>query len=306
MPPEIVVHEFAAMGGTVEIQLVGGALPDAMRLQALFAAHERTMSRFLPDSELSALNRSAPRPFQASPLLFDVVSESVGWACITEGVFDPTVIDVLEAVGYDRPFDLLAPSRAAVLERPKTCTGRWRAIALDYDHEIIDLPAGVRIDLGGIGKGYSVDRAIAALGPGANAIVNASGDLYAAGDGPEGEGWYVGVQDPFDTTGDVAILNVNDRAVATSGSIKRHWTAGDARYHHLIDPRTGGSSAGDLATVTVVAPTATQADVLAKTAFLLGAHEGLRFVERSVGAAAIAITAQGDVLTSRGMAEYLA
>lgn len=296
------------MGGITEIQIVGGELPDAMRVHALFVSHERTMSRFLPGSELNALNASAPRVFEASPLLFDVVSDAVGWACATDGVFDPTIIDVLEAVGYDRPFDRLAPrsAAAAVLDRTATKTGRWRAISLDHDAETIGLPRGVRIDLGGIGKGYTVDRAIAALGRGANAMVNASGDLYAAGDGPEGEGWYIGIQDPFDSSRDVAVLNVNDRGVATSGTTNRNWTAGDTRYHHLIDPRAGTSSQSDLLTVTVVAPTATQADVLAKTTLLLGSRAGTRFVERFSGAAAVAIRSTGETILSRGAAEYLA
>lgn len=306
MSREPLIHEFLAMGGTAEVQIVDGDEEALLRVQRLFAEHERAMSRFRDDSELNALNASAERPFRASPLLFDVVCDAVGWACVTDGLFDPTVIDALEATGYDRPFDLLPAARAAIAERPRTQSGRWRAIVLDHDRETIALPRGVRIDLGGIGKGYSVDRAIGLLGPGANAIVNASGDLYAAGDGPEGEGWYVGVQDPFDSSEDVALLNVNDRGVATSGSTKRHWTLGDARYHHLIDPRTGTSSESEVATMTVVAPTATQADVLAKTAYLLGAREGLRFIERFPGAAAIAVTMRGEVLTSSGLAEYAA
>jgi thiamine biosynthesis lipoprotein len=307
MSPEAIATTFPAMGGTIELQLVGGSAGDANRLKALFADHERTMSRFLPESELCALNRTAPAPFAASALLFEAVSEALGWACVTDGVFDPTVIDVLEASGYDRPFEHIAGGGAvATAVRTRTERGRWRGIDLDVEHNIITMPAGMRIDLGGIGKGYSVDRAIAALGPRANAMVNASGDLYAAGDGPEGDGWYVGVQDPFAMAQDIAVLNINDCAVATSGSIKRRWTVGDTRYHHLIDPREGRSAASDLITVTVVAPTATQADVLAKTAFLLGGGEGLRAIERFDGAECIAVTTSGDVLATRGMPEYYA
>ena len=127
-----------------------------------------------------------------------------------------------------------------------------------------------------------------------------------AGDGPEAEGWYIGVQDPFDSSRDVAVLNVNDRGVATSGTTNRNWIAGDMRYHHLIDPRAGTSSQSDLVAVTVVAPTATQADVVAKTALLLGSREGLRFVERFAGAAAVAVRSSGELVLSGGAAEYLA
>jgi len=305
MSPEMLSHTFPAMGGIVEFQAPGGEAAMAARIERLFETHELTMSRFRCDSELTALNASPATPFRASPLLFDVVSEAIGWACITDGVFDPTVIDTLEASGYDRPFEqIIAP--VATRKRPRSATGRWRRIGLDFERETITLPADVRIDLGGIGKGYTVDRAIAALGARANAMVSASGDLYAAGDGPDGDGWYVGVQDPFAPDDDIAVLNVNDRGVATSGTIKRRWTAGDARYHHLIDPREGASSSSDLIAVTVVALTATQADVLAKTTLLLGSSQGVRMIERFGGAECIAITAAGDVLTTSGMSEYFA
>jgi thiamine biosynthesis lipoprotein len=305
----MITRTFPAMGGTIELQLVHGSDADVDRIASLFSAYERTMSRFLPDSELCALNASHATPFAASPLLFDVVSEAAGWAAVTDGIFDPTVIDALEASGYDRPFDeIAAGGGTAVATRPvpATRTQRWRGIRFDYEHETITLPADVRVDLGGIGKGYTVDRAIAALGPGVNAMVNASGDLYAAGDGPGGDGWYIGVADPFDAADDIAVLNINDRGVATSGSVRRNWLAGDARYHHLIDTREGTSSRSGLATVTVVALTATQADILAKTAFLLGVEDGVRMIEQFPGAECLAVTQQGDVLTSPGMAEYFA
>ncbi len=299
-----VAREFAAMGGTIEVQLVNRSEADADGIEALFASYERTMSRFLPDSELCALNASAGAPFEASSVLFDAVRLAIEWARATDGTFDPSLLDELEAAGYDRSFEQLA---VGVTARPSPAgrrTARWREIVIDDVRRTITLPAGVRLDLGGIGKGFTVDRAIASLGAGANAMVNASGDLYAAGDGPEGDGWYVGVANPFDMEHDVAVLCVRDRGVATSGSARRHWTAGDRRYHHLIDPRAGVSSDSDLLTVTVVATTATEADVLAKTAYLLGSGDGVRFIEQRDACACIAITLRGDAIRSRGIEAY--
>ncbi|MDP9237224.1 MAG: FAD:protein FMN transferase [Chloroflexota bacterium] len=310
MPPDLFTRTFPAMGGTVEVQMVGGHETVAQRTRALFDEHEFRLSRFMPDSELCRLNAAGPEPFHASPLLFDAVSEALAWSCVTEGVFDPTVIDALEAAGYDRSFDQIAsrpsPGGTTVMTQPARAIGDqpWRRISLDYDRETITLPEDVRIDLGGIGKGYTVDRAIGALGLRANAMVNASGDLYAAGDGPDGDGWYVGVQDPLAPERDVAVLNVNDRGVATSGSIKRNWMSGDRRYHHLIDARDRRSSNSDLLTVTVVAPTATQADVLAKTTFLLGGDDGMAMIERFDGAECIVIGPNGHSMATSGMAEY--
>jgi thiamine biosynthesis lipoprotein len=306
--PERVAAEFPAMGGVVDVQIVDADATAVARVQALFAQYEEMLSRFRPDSELCALNESSGTQFAASSVLYDAVDEALGWACATDGVFDPTIIDDLEQAGYDRTFEAIAAGRVLTRTKPSAPQGerRWRDIALDMERNAITLPAGVRIDLGGIGKGFTVDRAIAAIGVGANAMVNASGDLYAAGPGPEGHGWYVGVEDPFDSGRDMCLLNVNDRGVATSGSIKRHWTMSDTRYHHLIDTRSGTSAQSDLLTVTAVALTATHADVLAKTAFLLGPEQGLRFVARFPDAECMAVTSRGDVLTTDGFGDYLA
>ncbi len=296
------------MGGTIEVQAIGCDAAVVAHVQDLFARCETILSRFIPESELCALNNGSGRPFAASSVLFDAVNEAVGWACVTDGVFDPTVIDDLESAGYDRPFDAIASGGLATrtVQRARHATRRWRRIEFDIERNEITLPEGVRIDLGGIGKGFTVDRAIATLGMDANAMVNASGDLYAAGGGPDGDGWYVGVQDPFDSARDVCVLNVSDRGVATSGSVKRHWTISDTRYHHLIDTRRGTSSDSELLTVTAIALTATHADVLAKTAFLLGPRDGMRFVERFPDAECIGVTAKGDVLTTTGISDYLA
>jgi thiamine biosynthesis lipoprotein len=298
---------FPAMGGEVEVQLVDGGVPEATGIRRLFAAYEHAMTRFRDDSELSRMNQ-ATGPFAASSLLFDAVRTALQWARATDCVFDPTILDTLEAHGYDRPFELLRSSGAtAVATAPPNRTAAqrsWRAVVLNDERRTIDRN-GARIDLGGIGKGFTVDAAARSLGAAANAMVNASGDLYAAGEGPDGEGWRVGVQDPFDPAEDVAILRVRDRGVATSGTAKRHWSMGDARYHHLIDTREHSPSASGLLTVTVIAATATAADVLAKTAFLLGPAEGIACVKR-FGAECVAISRYGDVMMSSGIKEYLA
>jgi FAD:protein FMN transferase len=302
--PAIEVHSFPAMGGTVEVQLVGQPAQEVRDIEALFADYEQVMSRFLPWSELSALNASAPEPFVASSRLFDVVREALDWTRATGGVFDPTVIDVLNGIGYDRTFELLrdaprAPRAGA--QQPR----RWQSIGLDEETRTITLPEGVAIDLGGIGKGYTVDRAAEKLGPGATAIVNASGDLRAIGSGPNGAGWRIGVQDPFAPEEHFAVLVVSDRAVATSGSARRQWHVGQTRYHHLIDARSLTSSGSDLLTVTVIAESATEADVLAKVAFLLGSAQGLALLER-FGVEAIGVRRDGHSAATTGIERYLA
>jgi thiamine biosynthesis lipoprotein len=189
---------------------------------------------------------------------------------------------------------------------PRARTGSYASVRVREEHRSITLPAGTRIDLGGMGKGYAVDAAIALLGRGANAIVNASGDLYAAGPGPAGEGWLVGVEDPFAPSHDIAVLRVRDAGVATSGTGRKNWRAHGHRYHHLIDPPTGHPSESEVLAITVVAPTATAADVLATSAYLAGAAGGLRMIESLPDTECIIITEDGSVLASRGVEGYLA
>lgn len=277
------------MGGTVDVQIVGDDGTLASVVERVFAEYEGALSRFHDNSELTALNASRTMPFRASPLLFDAVSEAIAWACITDGVFDPTLGDGGEAT----PVRSAGEGSVAVLARPSIASGRWRHVNLDFEHETITLPADAPVDLDGIGKGYTVDRAIAAIGAGANALVNASGDLYAAGDGPDGDGWYIGVENPLVPSRDVVTLNVNDRGVATSGRTAKRGASG-------IQSQT------DLIAVTVIALTATQADVLSKTALALGSSAGLRMIERFDAAECVAIARSGDVLTTSGLPEYFA
>ena len=290
MCPELVRHSFPAMGGSVEVQIAEGRRDLALTIERLFDEHDSALSRLRADSELSALNTTRATPFRASPLLFDSVSEAIAWACVTDGIFDPT----LSRGGASAPRLRASHRQVAVLARPAIASGRWRRIQLDFERETITLPADATVDLDGIGKGYTVDHSIAAIGPQANALVSASGDLYAAGDGPDGDGWYVGVQDPLAPERDVMTLNVNDRGIATAGRKPD------------VDRRDGTDIETDLASVTVIALTATQADVLSKTALLLGADAGLRLIERFDAAECVAVTRSGEVLTTSGLSEYLA
>jgi len=281
------------MGGSVDVQVVGGDRELARTVERIFHEHEAALSRFRADSELSGLNATRATPFRVSPLLFDAVSEAIAWACVTDGVFDPTVAYPGALPNTDQPRPIEGGG-VAVLARPTIASGRWRRVQLDFERETITLPADTSIDLDGIGKGYTLDHAVAAIGPDTNVLISASGDLYAAGDGPDGDGWYVGVQDPFAPARDVMTLNVNDRGVATAG------------FKFGVDPADGNDVETDLASVTVIALTATQADVLSKTALLLGSDAGLRLIERFDAAECVAVTRSGDVLTTRGLSEYLA
>ncbi len=271
--------------------------------QFFHATHAR-FTRFDPTSELSALNASAGQPFAASPEMFEVVKLALKFSDLTSGLFNPTIIGALEAAGYDRTFEMMKETD----RRPVVTSSLSAAssIVLDAMQRTITLPLGVRIDLGGIVKGWAVQRATQQLAIHGPCLVDAGGDIMTIGSVPGTLGWSIDLADPFDHERDVMTLRIRDQAVATSGIDRRQWQRPDGtRQHHLIDPRTGQPSTSDLLTATVVAPAAIDAEVYAKTVFLLGSEDGLRFVNEHPSLAACVITADGEVVLSDTMKEYL-
>ena len=275
-------HAFRAMGTEVEILL---DVPAGVKTATAFGWAEREferlegiLSRFRSESELSRLN--ADGEIDASADLLTVVCLALEARRRTGGRFDPTVHDALVAAGYDRPFGELpsAPHAQATLAPPRT-RGR-----VHLRGSRISLEPGVRLDLGGIGKGYAVDRAAALLSPFGPCLVNAGGDLAVAGS-PWAAGWPVGIETPHGPL----TLAIPSGAVATSGRDRRRWDADGEERHHLIDPATGRPAESDLVTVTVAAPTAVEAELLAKSLFLAGERRAFREAERD-GLAAVLVT----------------
>jgi FAD:protein FMN transferase len=278
---------FRAMGTDVEILLeVGHGVNTAAAfgwVEREFERLEAILSRFRPDSELSRLN--ADGEIEASGELLTVVCIALEGRRRTGGRFDPTVHDALVAAGYDRSFDELArASRAAATLASPATRGR-----VHLRGSRIFLDPGVKLDLGGIGKGYAVDRATALLSPVGPCLVNAGGDLAVSGS-PWSAGWPVGV----DTPQGPLTLAIPSGGLATSGRDRRRWETEGEERHHLIDPATGRPADSDLVTVTVAAASAVEAELLAKSLFLAGERQALREAERD-GLAAVLVTEGGVV-----------
>jgi thiamine biosynthesis lipoprotein len=289
-------HSFRAMGTDVEILLDTVAGPEALlalaSAEAEFERLEALLSRFRPDSELSRLN--AQGELDAGDDLLNVVRLALGARERTGGRFDPTVHDSLVAAGYDRSFELLqdaGSSRPPHGRGPAQCGGRaavrGRRLALGRE---------VRLDLGGIGKGYAVDRVAALLAPVGACLVNAGGDLAVAGV-PDGGVWPIAVELPSGSL----TLGLAEGALATSGSDRRRWRVDGEERHHLVDPRTGLPSGSDLRTVTVAAATAVEAEVWAKALFLAGEEAGAAEADAR-RLPAILVTADERVRRAGGLA----
>jgi FAD:protein FMN transferase len=289
------------MGTHVDLLAVGAPSGVLAAARSRLADLEVRWSRFLPDSEISALNLAAGRPIKVAPETLTLLALAVlGWQA-TAGRFDPTILDALEAAGYDRSFDQLpAGQHDADSARPAPGPAPGLAgIRIDAQAGTVTLPAGVRLDLGGIAKGYAADLLCAQLraGGAAGVCVNVGGDLRVSGTAPRGGPWTIAVPHPHG--GQAATLQLTEGAAATSSPLQRAWHAGGRPAHHLVDPHTGRPAQTGILQVTVVAAEAWRAEVAAKAAFLAGLPDALPLATR-LNAEALVVDQDGGIhLTAR-------
>ncbi len=258
-----------------------------------------SMSTYKPTSEVSQVNdKAANGPMHISKELFDLLTTAKEYSVITEGAFDITYA----SVGYLYDF--------RKHQHPNEEQIAKALPAIDYRHVVLDpknqtvyfSQKGVRIDLGGIAKGYSVDRGIdvlKSLGY-TRAYVGAGGDSRIIGD-RFGKPWLVGIRDPRKGEGNViARIPLVDAAISTSGDYERFFEEKGVRYHHIIDPHTG-HSASKVRSATVIGPYATRTDGLSKTAFVLGPEKAMEIYNRLDDIDAIIVKLDGTVVYSKGM-----
>jgi FAD:protein FMN transferase len=277
------------------------------RAQEFIAVSEKRFTRFSPESELSQLNRAAGEWFDASAELFDVVDQALIYYQKTRGLFDPAILDVLEYIGYTRTIDeLRAYGAAEPLAPVRLSPYRFSDTRMDRNHCRIALPRNMRIDLGGIAKGWIAERAAHILSNFAEAcVVDAGGDAYFIGFPTGAKDWRVTLEDPRDPDRGLAILKIQPGAVATSTITRRHWQQNGKEQHHLIDPRTQQAAVTDLVSVTVIAPHAAQAEVYAKSLLIGGARQAAHLAEQAGNIEFIAVDQQNRLWGSNHSREYL-
>jgi thiamine biosynthesis lipoprotein len=274
------IARFRAMNTDVMLAAQGNSIlveQGFEKVQQYIEASERRFTRFSDQSELSQLNRSAGTWFHASGDMTFVVFLAQHYVAQTGGLFDPSILPDLERVGYDRSMDLvraednqLAPVRFGPTPRSVPFEG----LIVKPDENLIFLPHGMRLDLGGIAKGWIAEQAAMILAEySQTCLVDAGGDMFMVGL-PEGEEyWQIDLEDPGDAGQPLTGLNVSPGALATSSVAKRAWKQGEMSRHHLIDPRTGEPAESDWLSVTVIAPHADMAEVFAKALLIAGPLE---------------------------------
>lgn len=271
------------------------ALEELQRIERLSTTHDE-------ESQVSRLNRAAGAwvdlrgDTDALLALASDVAERSG------GAFDPLAGSFVRLWGFPEHAALPADDAiAAILAAPAVLErrgdGEWR------------IHPGVRtVDLGGVAKGWAVDRAADLLAATGSCLVNAGGDLAVRGMRPDGKGWLIGIQDPRDPSRLFLKVRVSgQRAVATSGDYQRFFEVDGVRYHHLLDPRTG-RPARDVRSATVIAPTCALADAWATAAFVLGPRDGVAALEAQPDLEGVLVTEdeRGELVLheTSGFGEY--
>lgn len=271
--------------------LVGDVFAEIERINAL-------MSTYLETSLISEVNRDAfERPVAAGDELFPLVQRALDISLLTHGAFDITY----DSVGQHYDFrDRKRPDEATVeIERSRI---DYRLVELNEDGNTIRfLKAGVRINLGGIAKGYAVERGAAILAAAGvqHGVVTAGGDSQLIGD-RRGRPWMIGIRDPRED-GQVAIsIPLEGEAVSTSGDYERYFDEDGIRYHHIISPRSGAPAAG-VHSATVFGPDAVMTDALSTSVFVMGVDEGLKLIACLPDYESIVIDSSGKIYYSNGL-----
>lgn len=282
-----------AMGTSVNLSLPDGPMADnaaraafssLTRIQDLLSAHEAS-------SELGRLNAASGEPVPVGYDFRAVAEAALRFADLTDGAMDVTVLPALRAYGF-------MPGTADASFRD-----RIGASHLHLSAEAAHLDAGgYGVDFGGIAKGYGVDRAIEAMKAAgvASAIVDAGGDLFAAGRPQADRLWRVGIRDPHHTDRIFAKFDIEDEAVATSGTYLQKRIVDGREISHLIDPRTG-NSVNHVISATVIAPDAMTADALATAACVLPTDQCRSLFDSLPGIEALWVSPDGQVTMTEGM-----
>ena len=282
------------MGSFFEITTYGEREVCAKGVIAAFmeiARVERLLSVYRPQSELTRVNAERKKgALSIDPELFDVLTRSIAYAEKSDGAFDPTAAPLIRLWGFGPGGERSAPPGreevAALLDRIG-----FRHVRLSCG-QIELLKEGMEINLGGIGKGYAIDRAVETLRAFGirRAMISCGSTIYALGSPPGEKGWRVDLQHPRREEGRIGAVSLRDQALSTSGDYEKYFIFEGRRFSHLIDPRTGYPAEG-IAGASIIAPTAVAADALSTAAFILGEKQGRSFLRRFPGVEGLIVEA---------------
>ncbi|MDI6601179.1 MAG: FAD:protein FMN transferase [Thermoanaerobacteraceae bacterium] len=268
---------------------------------------DNKMSPELPSSYVVKINEAAGKDYvKVDDETFYVIKEGIKYGDLTGGMFDITVGPLVRlwGIGTDHA---RVPAREEIDEVLRLID--YRRVNINESNKEVKLPqAGMRMDLGGIAKGYAADAVKEILNKDdiKSALINLGGNIYAVGSKPDGSEWRIGIQDPFNSRGDyIGIVRVKDKSVVTSGNYERYFEANGKRYHHIFDLSTGYPSENGIVSTTIISDRSIDGDALSTSVFVLGVDKGLKLVEPLDGVEAVIITSDKKVYTTSGAKSIL-
>ncbi len=261
---------------------------------------ENVLSEWKPDSEIGQINAHAGDWVAVGPEALDVIGKGLWAGNLSAGSFDITfqAMSKVWKFGSAQEESPKLPNRAEIEKLRRLVD--YRRVELDEAGKRVRIGKGQQLGLGGIAKGYIVDKAAQVLKAGGvqSFLAQAGGDLYGSGRKPDGSPWVSGVRDPRGAEGEFfAVLELTDHAFSTAGDYARSYVVGGKRYHHIIDPKTGYPATA-CRSVTIWAPDATTADGVDDAVFILGPERGLKLVESLDGVGAVVVDEKNRVFIS--------
>ncbi len=300
------------MGTIVEITTVGNESECRQAMKLAFDEIERIddlMDVHDTDSEIFRINQAAGKSaVQVSADTFEVIERAIEYADRTDGALDISVSPLMELWGFGSDSNQIPADDEL---KKKLSLVDYRKITIDKSHSTVKLElSGMKIDVGGIAKGYAVDKASQVLKDAGiqSALVNAGGDIYATSSPPGKDSWRIGIRHPRNNADLLGVVDLEDKAVATSGDYENFFEVDGERYCHIMNPKTGRPVAG-IMSVTIVANDTAAADALATAIFPLGAEDGMKLIEELEGVDGVIVTGKEEddmeVLLSSGMKDRI-
>jgi thiamine biosynthesis lipoprotein len=274
---------FQAMGSRIFVAIDS---EDEKEIQLLnqvpqwFSKWERTLSRFIPTSELSILNQESGRWIPISNILWDVLLCAKDAYGMSGGLVDISMLGTIQKFGYTHDFNTANLNESIhPLGSDYEKGSDFRSMQFDASQQAIFIPHGCMLDLGGVAKGWAAQQTMLRLSQSAPTLVNAGGDIAISGEQTNGESWTIGISDPIMPDQSIRVLSVKSGGVATSGKDYHKWHFKGKSVHHILDPRTQRPAQTNILTSTILAHSVMEAEMVAKTTFILGSRQGLEWLK---------------------------
>ncbi len=265
---------------------------------------ENLMSKTIETSDIYKLNNNPETEIEIDSESRNVLKKALEYAELTAGDFDPTIGALVELWGIGTE-DAAVPEQAEI-EAALANTGYKHLIINEKSAEINQ--KGVKIDLGGIAKGYAAEevKKVVQKYNIEHAFVNLGGNVLVIGDKVDGSPWKIGIQDPREGRGNVmAVVDAVDKTIVTSGNYERYFEENGKLYHHILNPKTGYPAENNLLSVSIISENSFDADALSTAVYVMGVEKGIKFIDNMENIDVMFITEELDVYLSSGLKKIL-